>query len=80
MADVPVKLDKELKKKIEELISQGENRFEFPSVKNFVDKAVLKLLKDLEKKRKKSDEEDEEEISGNSKEANQETEEGSDEA
>ncbi len=50
MRDVPVKLDAELKKRIEELIAQGENRFEFPSLKNFVDKAVLKLLKDLEKK------------------------------
>ena len=47
--DVPVKLDSELKKKIEELISKGDNRFEYPSVKNFIDKAVLKLLKDLKK-------------------------------
>ena len=44
--DVPVKLDAKLKKKIEQLISQGENRFEYPSVKNFVDKAVLKLLRE----------------------------------
>lgn len=50
MKDVPVKIDAELKKKIEELISKGENRFDYPSVKNFVDKAVLKLLKELEKK------------------------------
>lgn len=49
MKDVPVKIDAELKRRIEELISKGENRFDFPSVKNFVDKAVLKLLKELEK-------------------------------
>lgn len=50
MKDLPVKIDAELKKRIEEFISKGENRFEFPSVKNFVDKAVLKLLKEIEKK------------------------------
>ena len=49
MKDVPVKIDSELKKRIEELISKGENRFEYPSVKNFIAKAVLKLLKELEK-------------------------------
>jgi len=42
-----VKLDAELKKKVESLISQGENRFEYPSLKNFVDKAVLKYLKEV---------------------------------
>ena len=47
--DVPVKLDSELKSRIERLISKENNRFEFPSVKNFVDKAVLKLLKEVEK-------------------------------
>ncbi len=45
--DIPVKLDLELKEKIEEFISQGENRFDYPSVKNFVDKAVLKMLKEV---------------------------------
>ena len=45
--DFPVKLDAELKKKVESLISQGENRFEYPSLKNFVDKAVLKYLKEV---------------------------------
>lgn len=48
--DVPVKLDKELKDEIERFISFKDNRFDFPSVKNFVDKAVLGLLKELEKK------------------------------
>lgn len=43
--DKPVKIDAELKEKIEGFISQGENRFDYPSVKNFVDKAVLRLLK-----------------------------------
>ncbi|MBU0628059.1 MAG: hypothetical protein KKC75_02630, partial [Nanoarchaeota archaeon] len=50
LKDVPVKIDSELKKRIEELISKGENRFEYPSVKNFIDKAVLKLLKESENK------------------------------
>ncbi len=50
MKDVPVKIDGELKKKIEEVISKGYNRFEYPSVKNFVDKAVFKLLKEVKSK------------------------------
>tara|TARA_Y100000034_G_C6829933_1_gene374533 strand:+ start:560 stop:736 length:177 start_codon:yes stop_codon:yes gene_type:complete len=45
--DIPVKLDSELKERIEEFISKGENRFDYPSVKNFIDKAVLKLLKEV---------------------------------
>ena len=49
--DTPVKLDGELKKRIEQLISKGENRFEYPTLKNFVDKAVLNLLKDAGKKK-----------------------------
>ena len=44
--DKAVKIDAELKKKIGAFISQGENRFDYPSVKNFVDKAVLKFLKE----------------------------------
>ena len=47
--DVPVKLDSELKAQIEEFIAKGKNRFEFPSLKNFVDKAVLKMLEDVKK-------------------------------
>ncbi len=39
-----VKIDAELLKKIKKLIKQGDNRFDFPTVKSFVDKAVLKLL------------------------------------
>jgi hypothetical protein len=49
--DVPVKLDAELKKRIEKFISQGENRFDYPSVKNFIDKSVLAFLKEVEKKK-----------------------------
>ena len=45
-----VKIDKELHKRILKLIRQGENRFDFPTAKSFVDKAVLKVLKSLEKK------------------------------
>ncbi len=48
--DTPVKLDSGLKRKIEHFLSQGENRFEYPSVKNFVDKAVLRMLKEVGKK------------------------------
>jgi hypothetical protein len=47
MSDVPVKLDKELKEEIEAYISRGKNRIEYPSVKNFVDKAVLRFLKEV---------------------------------
>ena len=50
--DISVKLDAELKKRIESHISKGERRFEYPSVKNFVDKAVLKLLKEAENENK----------------------------
>jgi len=46
--DIPVKLDAELKKRIEEFISKGENRFDYPSTKNFVDKAVLRYLKEVQ--------------------------------
>tara|TARA_Y100000310_G_scaffold68967_1_gene64274 strand:- start:794 stop:967 length:174 start_codon:yes stop_codon:yes gene_type:complete len=45
--DIPVKLDIELKERIEEFISKGENRFTYPSVKNFVDKSVLSMLKEV---------------------------------
>ena len=40
-----VKIDNELHKRIKKLIEKGENRFDFPTVKSFVDKAVLKILK-----------------------------------
>ena len=53
MRDVPVKIDAELKKRIEDFISKGDNRFDYPSVKNFIDKAVLKMLKEVEKKSEK---------------------------
>ena len=48
-----VKIDEELLKKVKELIEKGENRFDFPSVKAFVDKSVLKTLKEYENKKKK---------------------------
>ncbi len=44
------KIDKELLGRIKKLIKKGENRFEYPNVKSFVDKAVLKMLKSLENK------------------------------
>ncbi|MBI2138404.1 hypothetical protein HYU13_02350 [Candidatus Woesearchaeota archaeon] len=52
MKDTPVKIDAELKKKIEQVISDGDMRFEYPSVKNFIDKAVLQLLHEIEKRGK----------------------------
>jgi hypothetical protein len=52
MSDAPVKLDAELKKEIEQFLSKGKNRIEYPSVKNFVDKAVLKLLKEVQDEKK----------------------------
>jgi len=48
----PVKIDPELKKRIESFIKKGNNRIDFPSLKNFIDKAVLKLLENLEKNEK----------------------------
>lgn len=48
MKDKPVKIDAELKERIERFISKGSNRFDYPSVKNFIDKAILKSLKEVE--------------------------------
>lgn len=53
MRDIAVKLDAELKKRIEGYISKGDNRFDYPSVKNFVDKAVYNALRELDGKKKK---------------------------
>jgi len=47
-----VKVDKELLERIKKLIKKGENRFDFPSMKSFVDRAVLKMLKEEEKNKK----------------------------
>jgi hypothetical protein len=44
------KIDEELLKEIKEFIKKKENKFDFPSVKSFVDKAVLKMLKNPKKK------------------------------
>jgi|TARA_B100001971_G_scaffold173683_1_gene166702 hypothetical protein len=48
-----VKIDPNLKKRILSLISKEKYKFDYPSSKNFVDKAVLKLLKELEENDKK---------------------------
>lgn len=45
-----VKIDESLLKRIKKVIAEGENKFDFPTVKSFVDKAVLKMLKSLEVK------------------------------
>lgn len=54
MKDASVKLDSELKKEVEEFISKGKNRIDYPSVKNFVDKAVLRLLEEVKNEKKKN--------------------------
>jgi len=51
--DVPVKLDSELKERIENFIIKNDNRFLYPSVKNFVDKAVLRYLKEISEPNKR---------------------------
>jgi len=43
-----IRIDDELYKKIIKLI-KGEKRFDFPSVKSFVDKATYEKIKDVEK-------------------------------
>ncbi len=44
-----VKIDKELLERIKKIIEMGDNRFDFPTVKSFADRAILKELKKLEK-------------------------------
>ena len=41
-----VKIDNELYKEVLKLIKKGKNRFDFPTIKSFIDKAVLKMLKE----------------------------------
>ena len=48
-----VKIDNDLLEKIKKFIKKGENKFDFPSIKSFIDKAVLKMLKEQEKSYKK---------------------------
>ena len=45
-----IRIDDELYKKINKLIN-GENRFDYPSVKSFVDKAVHETIKEIEKEK-----------------------------
>lgn len=47
-----IKVDDELYKRIKKLIKEGDNRFDYPTVKSFVDKAVFSTLKELEEKDK----------------------------
>ncbi len=44
-----VKIDEKLLEEIKKFIKKGENRFDFPSVKSFIDKAVFKMLKEYKK-------------------------------
>lgn len=43
-----VKVDKELLERVKKFVKKGDNRFDFPTVKSFVDKAVLKMIKQLD--------------------------------
>ena len=43
-----IRIDEELYKKINKLI-KGEKRFDFPSTKAFVDKAIYEKIKEIEK-------------------------------
>ncbi len=45
-----IKIDDELLKKVKGFIRQGDNRFDYPSTKAFVDKAVYLFLKEVRKK------------------------------
>lgn len=45
------KIDDELLKRIRRIIKIGDNRFEYPSTKAFIDKAVLEKLKKAEAKK-----------------------------
>lgn len=47
-----IRIDDELYKKINKLI-KGERKFDFPSTKAFVDKAIYEKIKELEKLEKK---------------------------
>lgn len=42
-----IKIDDELLKKIKKFIKEGENRFDYPNVKAFVDKEINLALKKL---------------------------------
>lgn len=43
-----IKIDKELKKIVEAFIKKGDNKIKYPSLKNFVDNAVLNFLREEE--------------------------------
>ena len=48
-----IKIDDELLKKVRKYIKEGANRFDYPTVKAFVDKAVYIYLKKKEEKNEK---------------------------
>ena len=45
-----IKIDDELYSIIKKLIKEGDNRFDYPTVKAFVDKAVFSTIKELEER------------------------------
>ena len=46
-----IKFDEELLKKVKKYVKENDNRFDFPTVKSFVDKAVHVYLKEKRKKK-----------------------------
>lgn len=46
-----IKIDDELLKKVREYVMKGDNKFDYPTVKSFVDKAVYVYLKEKIKKK-----------------------------
>ena len=48
-----IRIDDELYEKIMKMI-KGEKRFDYPSAKAFVDKAIFEKIKEIEKEEKKN--------------------------
>lgn len=40
-----IKIDSELLERVKNLIKKGDKKYDYPSIKSFVDKAVLMMLK-----------------------------------
>jgi len=62
-----IKIDDELYKRIKKLIKEGDNRFDYPTVKAFVDKAVFSTIKELEQKETEQEKKNSEDIENSSK-------------
>lgn len=49
MEQAAAKIDKALKNEVERFIAKGENRLRYPTLKHFVDNAVLEYLRKKQK-------------------------------